>query len=675
MEIVGYGDRLSVARGERIRFMVSTPHPQYEATLVRPSHSPQLRRDLDAPLNGTHAGREQALPKGSYVRFPRPVPRPAEFRLEAWICPTAPDAGEQGLMTWGTADGLFVNAEGAVELRVGGSRVTTGVPLRRGEWYRVAGELTDGRATVSQTPRRWSGDARASAPCDPAEVAEPLRIGDGFDGKIDAPRIDGVASWDFAIGIGSTRVTDVGPNLHHGETVNMPMRGVTGWNWTGRSDDFRQTPGEYGAIHFHRDDMDDACWEPDFDLEVPHDLPSGLYAIRLRAGGAEDHIPFFVRPARGRPTARIAFLAPTFSYLAYSCEHSGTETSPSISPEERERMNALLAPEDLYSKRHELLSAYDHHSDGTGNCFVSRLRPIPNMRPYYISPPIQAAHQLGADLHVLDWLSTFGEPFDVITDEDLHHEGLELLEPYRVILTGTHPEYWSEQMLDATEAYLDGGGRFMYLGGNGMYWVTSVHPERPHVLEIRRTYAGTRAWQSAPGECHQACTGEPSGLWRFRGRAPQRLFLVGMAAHGYDVALGYERLPASHDPEVAWIFDGVEGERFGDFGAIMGGAAGFEIDRVDDELGTPPHAVLLATARGFSDSYQAVVEDTLMQDSLSGGTVNANVHADVVYAEHPNGAAVFATGSVTWGGSLTHNGGDNDVARITGNVLRRFAGG
>jgi N,N-dimethylformamidase len=190
---------------------------------------------------------------------------------------------------------------------------------------------------------------------------------------------------------------------------------------------------------------------------------------------------------------------------------------------------------------------------------------------------------------------------------------------------------------------------------------------------VRRTYSGTRAWQSAPGECHQATTGEPSGLWRFRGRAPQRLFLVGMAAHGYDTALPYERLPLSRDPRYAWIFDGVTNDRFGDSGAIMGGAAGFEIDRVDDELGTPPHAVILATATGFSDSYQAVVEDTLMQDSLSGGTVNANVHADVVYAEHPNGAAVFATGSVCWGGSLTSNEGDNDIARITTNVLRRFA--
>jgi N,N-dimethylformamidase len=29
----------------------------------------------------------------------------------------------------------------------------------------------------------------------------------------------------------------------------------------------------------------------------------------------------------------------------------------------------------------------------------------------------------------------------VITEEDLHREGLKLLAPYRVVLTGSHPEY------------------------------------------------------------------------------------------------------------------------------------------------------------------------------------------------------------------------------------------
>ena len=37
-----------------------------------------------------------------------------------------------------------------------------------------------------------------------------------------------------------------------------------------------------------------------------------------------------------------------------------------------------------------------------------------------------------------------------------------------------------------------------------------------------------------------------------------------------------------------------------------------------------------------------------------------------------NGGAVFSTGSIAWAGSLAHNGYDNNVARITENVVRRF---
>ncbi len=38
---------------------------------------------------------------------------------------------------------------------------------------------------------------------------------------------------------------------------------------------------------------------------------------RLRTADAEDYVPFFVRPRKGTATAKIAFLIPTFSYLAY----------------------------------------------------------------------------------------------------------------------------------------------------------------------------------------------------------------------------------------------------------------------------------------------------------------------------------------------------------------------
>ena len=44
----------------------------------------------------------------------------------------------------------------------------------------------------------------------------------------------------------------------------------------------------------------------------------------------------------------------------------------------------------------------------------------------------------------------------------------------------------------------------------------------------------------------------------------------------------------------------------------------------------------------------------------------------MVYFEGPNGGAVFSVGSISWNSCLSYNGGDNNVARITENVLRRF---
>ena len=50
-------------------------------------------------------------------------------------------------------------------------------------------------------------------------------------------------------------------------------------------------------------------------------------------------------------------------------------------------------------------------------------------------------------------------PYDIITDHDLHAEGQDLLRPYNVVLTGSHPEYWSLEMLDALDGYQRQGGR------------------------------------------------------------------------------------------------------------------------------------------------------------------------------------------------------------------------
>ena len=140
-------------------------------------------------------------------------------------------------------------------------------------------------------------------------------------------------------------------------------------------------------------------------------------------------VPFTVRPKKGVPArAKIALLIPTFSYLAYG----GTGTS-------------AFRPLSLYSR----------HSDGSGVCYASRHRPANNLRPS------GRLWNFGVDMFLIEWLEQTGLGYDVITDEQLHEEGLEALRPYNVVVTGSHPEYDSVEMLDALDAYLRQGGRFM----------------------------------------------------------------------------------------------------------------------------------------------------------------------------------------------------------------------
>ena len=49
------------------------------------------------------------------------------------------------------------------------------------------------------------------------------------------------------------------------------------------------------------------------------------------------------------------------------------------------------------------------------------------------------------------------------------------------------------------------------------------------------------------------------------------------------------------------------------------------------------------------------------------------IRADMVFFECPNGGAVFSAGSIAYVGSLSHQNYDNNVARLTTNVLKRFA--
>lgn len=723
--ISGYADRLSVQPAETIQFMVSSELPEYRADIVRLIHGdpnpngPGIKENVVATVgNGTFSGEHQDLPLGSYVTVPdaAPLRLQASFTITAWVAPTRPglvgwagEPGAQGVVTKlaasGSGYGLMIDERGRLALWLGGAdgqvaKVAAEPPLRAWmpaipgagrarphgvptQWYFVAAsfDATNGAVTLYQQPLEGYAN-------DPTQVVveettalrtlatntEPLRIGaysaaDGgveghYNGKIDNPRLygralsradvlaiaadagptDAVATWDFAADIETDRVRDTGGQELDGRTVNLPTRATTGHLWDATEMDYTRAREQYGAIYFHDDDLLDAAWDVAFEFEVPTGLRSGVYAARVRTTTSEDYVPFFVRPPRGTATADIALLTPTVSYLAYA----GTGGSG-----------------------FGQMSLYSTHTDGSGVHYSSRLRPITNMRPKVAT---RMPWQFMADTHLVDWLEATGFTVDIITDTDLHREGAALLEPYNVVMTGTHPEYYSWEMLQGMRTYLEQEGRVMYTGGNGFYWVTPVDPTGTFI-EVRRR-DGTEHWQGAPGESYHSLTGESGGLWRFRGLAPQWLVGVGFTAQGFDRNSPYQRQPGSFDPRVSVIFDGIgDNELIGNHPSLVleFGAAGSELDRADYALGSPPNTLILARSFGHSDAYQQVVEEVNTSDSLQGGTVNPLVHADMTYLEYPGGGAVFSTSSIAWSGSLSFNDYDNNVSRLTENVLRRFA--
>jgi len=657
------------------------------------------------------------------------------FTLHAFVWPSSPHLGRrQGILSrWRVGEnvgyGIGLNGAGILEFWVGDGKdsdsIVAEVPLVPRIWYFVAATFEHRSRTAmlyqEAVINSWNSNLSAVVPLDYAShVKQRLRrrpdprevpfllagcsernkargefVSLLFNGKIDRCGVQGrvlsrleldrirdggepppdglIARWDTTAGytregIGD-RIVDVGPNGLHAEGVNKPVRGMTGYNWNGRTEFFAAAPEQYGGIHFHDDAVIDCGWEPSLKFTLP-ELRSGCYAVRLRADGAEEYVPFFVRTRS--PKARIAMLMPTASYLAYGNEHLAFDFP--VAQVIVAHTPILADPDvELYKEPDFGLSTYDYHSDGAGVCYASYRRPIINMRPKHRTPAIGVPWQFPADLSIIAWLEHKGYDYDVITDHDLHRDGLAALEPYKVVLTGTHPEYYSERMLDATEQWVASGGRLMYMGGNGYYWVVSFPADQPWCMEVRKGEGGTRAWQARPGEYYHSTSGERGGLWRYRGRSPQKATGVGFASEGFDRSSHYRRMPDSHHPSASWIFEGVEGETFGHSGLGLGAAAGLEIDRYDRALGTPPHTKLLASSEDHSDGYPLVVEEIMAHVPGLAGTLDPRVRADVTYFEATKGGAVFCTGSIAWGQALPYNGFDNDISTITANVVDAFA--
>ena len=717
---------------ELVRLQNGDPHPggpgPREEVVDNPSNG-----SYPARWQRTQSGGYVQVPDAENVLAPS-----GSFSVHAFVSAMAPDRGRQVIISkWedATKTGWSLEIEdGAVRFVVGDgsggvSSVASDRRLFRDTFYSVTATYDADAGTLSLYQKSVVGSTNgvfgkvfpldsdsvvvstvqhvpeaASVPLIIAGAAESVPDESGrtwvvanFNGKVDSPVIlagavsaadaavldtgalplPTVAAWDFASGFTKQGIPDdviheLGDAGLDGFTVNQPDRAMTGWNWQGIEEVFKYCPEEYGAIWFHEDSLDDCRWDADFEVTLPEDTASGCYAVRLTQGDAVDWVPFFVRPPAGTATAKILLLIPTYSYLAYANSQvmQNAPTAQAIMGHftTLEQIDLELNENSGYG-----LSTYDYHIDGRGCQYSSWKRPILNMRPRY-THEFGTVWQYPADLQLVDWLTSEGFEFDVATDHDLQVEGADLFKRYNAVMTGTHPEYYSRQMIDAWETYLAEGGRGMYMAGNGMYWITSPHPQKPWLVEIRKGEQGDQAWRARPGEFYHGTTGERGGLWRMRGRASAKVWGVVYTSHCLDVGFGYEPMPDSYDPKLSWMFEGIEpGEVIGDFGLVNQGAAGVEVDRYDQSAGTPPNAHLIGSSYSESNNWVLVPEENYFAFPGMYAPEHPMVKADIVYFSTPKGGAMWTPASMSWCGSLQYDDGDNNVSQMTANVLRYFA--
>jgi N,N-dimethylformamidase len=657
MRAAGYFAELGVEAGARAQFHLSAVDLTVRTRLLRLDHAGEPESTAWAVTQIGGALAVQNLDVGSWllIRPPERLLNTALWTLELELRLTAATAGRTLIAGEGMA--ARFGDDGALVLE--DADIATGQILPIGTWLhaqlcsREAGlslAVSDGRQRLAELSVASSG-----------RMPTLIRIGADFMGKV--PTLNAgigritlrdaagqvAAAWRFPpVGRPHRLAAVEGDGVL--EIHNAPAFGLRSPRWDGNVLDPRLRPEHYDAVALHDDDLAAADWPETHRIAVPDSAESGVYAIEVSSGTETTRWPFFVTPKRRR--ADLVFLVPTFTYLAYADERLPPERFPWLCDDVGHR----------FARANALTSLYDTHNDGSGVSLASFHRPLATLREDYLYPLCGAPHLLPVDLHLLRFLDAQDIHVDLLTDADLHRDGLARLDGYRGLVTGSHPEYWTASMRGALDGFCDAGGHIAYLGGNGGYWVTGFDGD---TIEVRRGLTGIRTWNSEPGEMHLAMTGEPGGLWRHRDRAEHRLLGTGLQAMGFSRAQPFHRTPDSYASDLAWLFEGVGDEPIGMEGMVLGGAAGYEIDARSARWKSPAQTRVLAVAEGFDAGY--AIDSDATEDGLP-----VPARGEMTLTQSGSGSMVFAASSVSWCGALPQAGTMNAVGRITMNLLRRI---
>jgi len=335
-------------------------------------------------------------------------------------------------------------------------------------------------------------------------------------------------------------------------------------------------------------------WLPTYQFKIPDHWTSGYYSIKLITPEKEIAWISFIVSAGKSNLAKLVVVASTNTWQAYNNWGGGS------------------------------FYRIDIRDDIPFSSNINFHRPS-----RVTNPSTSGGHLYGAELNIIRWLETINVDYRVISDRMLNDNTASLDEATVVVLT-THPEYYTNHMLDNLQAFHDHGGDLIVLGGNALYWRVVLNPEKDQ-MEVRKK--GTKHYyENVKG-----------GLWRELDRPEVAFIGCEYSKSGYGTYAPYKVVEANH-----WAFNGTNLLVDNQFGSETitnsGGASGHETDKMSSK--SPQNAVLLAK-----------------------GTNPDNGGAEMVIVENDSEGDIFTVGSVAYSSALLK---DSLLTQITTNLLLEF---
>lgn len=320
-------------------------------------------------------------------------------------------------------------------------------------------------------------------------------------------------------------------------------------------------------------------WQFTEKIVIPQETTTGIYLVELKE--AENNTAHPIVISDRLAPSKLLVLASTNTWQAYNFWGGGS----------------------LY----KLDSAY-HEQFGKVSNLVSFDRP----NPYAVN----GSHLVPGELHLLSWLNAKGFSYDLMTDRVFHELNTDELSTYSTLILNCHNEYWTDQMVENLEAFIEAGGNVMSLGGNQVYARVTY---KDNQMEFHQ-YGGSHHHDNSEG-----------GLWRNLDRSESKLLGVQFHPDSYNTHAPYEIKAADHP-----VFEGIdlpEDLAFGHSSLNKKAACGHEMDTRTEH--SPASTVLLAKGKN--------------RDQQGNQLESAG---EMVYGEYPSGGQFFAVGSITFTGSL-----------------------